>query len=200
MEKVSKMKIRFANLVIWMNKLLRKKVGKMRIQLVNPNYSDERIRVSILRMLESTELCSMATIGPDDEAHISTAYFCYDEELYFYFLSDPATRHCQDVAIRPTMAMAIFRTTQQWGSVLSGLQLFGTSELAKGQEVDRSKRAYEMRYPAFSKYWSSLDQEARQKFPSRFYIFRPAWIKILEENEFGEETFVDAQVIRNSKK
>lgn len=191
------MKIPFSNLVTLMNKLLRKPVGKMRIQLVNPSYTDERLRESVLRILESTELCSMATIGPNDEVHISTAYFCYDEALYFYFLSDPATKHCQNVAIRPTMALTIFRTTQKWGSALSGLQLFGMSELTKGQEVDRATRAYEMRYPAFSQYWSGLDQEARLKFPSRFYIFRPAWIKILDENEFGEETYVDAHVIRS---
>jgi hypothetical protein len=40
-----------------------------------PRISVERVRRSLLRILKSNALCSMATVTPQGQAHINTAFF-----------------------------------------------------------------------------------------------------------------------------
>src|SRR5688572_29603354 len=98
----------------------------MALILSNPNYDGERLYAAVRAILDSTELCSIATLADDGGAHINTAYFAFDDELRLYFLSNPASVHCQNIARRPRMAVAAFDTHQPWGTPGKGLQLFGT--------------------------------------------------------------------------
>src|SRR5579884_1860722 len=49
----------------------------------------------VFRVLEDNVLCSIATVTPEGTAHVNTAFFAYSTALELFFLSHPASRHCQ---------------------------------------------------------------------------------------------------------
>src|SRR3990172_9503650 len=77
-------------------------------------FSPTRLRRSVDRILRTTVLCAMATVR-GAQAHINTAYFCYSPDLELFFLSDPRSTHARNVGANPSMAMAVFSSTQVWG-------------------------------------------------------------------------------------
>lgn len=169
----------------------------MSLQLKNRDYGAERLRKSVFSILETVALCSIATVSPDNEGHINAAYFCYTPELDLYFVSDPATKHCQNITRSPQVAVAVFDTNQPWGEPIRGLQLFGECHRAGLVESTKALSIHAARFHAYGEYVKALSPFEREKSPHRFYVFRPTSMKILDEAEFGEETFVNAEVIRD---
>jgi Pyridoxamine 5'-phosphate oxidase len=86
--------------------------------------SEDRVRQSVFDVLDSSLLCSMATVTPDGNVHISTAYFSFSYQLELFFWSHPEALHCRNVRDNGSMAMTIFSTQQPWGSPGRGVQLF----------------------------------------------------------------------------
>jgi len=103
---------------------------------------EEPVRRSLFRILRENVLCSMATVATGNRAHINTAYFCYSRALELFFLSDPGSLHCRNLAEHPSMAMTIFRSAQAWGNPDRGVQLFGTCREAKGPHARNAERLY----------------------------------------------------------
>src|SRR5258706_600002 len=86
----------------------------MKITFQNQNYATERLGHSIFDILSTVELCSIATVGSEGEGHINTAFFCYTDDLHLYFVSDPSTKHCQNIARSPRIAVGVCDTHQPW--------------------------------------------------------------------------------------
>lgn len=168
----------------------------MKVYFVNPNYPNKRLQTSILKILETTRLCSIATVGRENKSHINTAYFCYNDILEIYFLSDPNSTHCHNIARRPNVAMTIFDSNQPWDQSKCGLQLFGTCKITGSKQAKSADALYKARFPSYAQWVEVLNAAERKGFTSRFYIFRPTQIKILDENDFGEETYVVVRLIR----
>jgi len=172
----------------------------MGLRTVVRPFSDRRVRRSVFAMLKGNVLCSMATIDPRRRAHISTAYFCYSEDLELYFLSDPGSLHCRDLAANPSMAMAIFSSSQRWGDSDRGMQLFGRCTEAKGRTAAEAERLYGRRFPRFTRWLRGAGAADRHRATAlrsyRFYRFVPARVKILDEAEFGGGVFVLSAVRR----
>ena len=173
----------------------------MTVQAVEKRFSDERIRRSISRILRENVLCSMSTVGPGNRAHINTAYFCYTPELVLYFLSDPESRHCRNLARDPSLAMTIFKSAQEWGGQDRGLQLFGTCRRTRGRGANEAERVYAARFSPYAKWMKGMSPAGRQQAALlrsyAFYRFLPSRIKILDEREFGGAIFVTARVARS---
>ena len=157
-----------------------------------------RVRRSALRILRENVLCSIATVAPGDRAHINTAYFCYSDRLEFYFLSDPSSTHCRNLARNPSMAMAIFRSSQPWNRSGRGLQLFGTCREARGSHAARGERLYGERFRSYRTWMAGTSERERRLAAGlrtyRFYRFVPTKVKILDEAEFGGGVFVTASL------
>lgn len=167
----------------------------MSARLVSPGYPADRLYAAVARILASNDLCSMATRNADGTLHINTAFFCYSDDLELFFLSEPDSIHCQNVARSPGMAMAVFDSHQRWGAPHRGLQLFGDCTLATGEVKGRARELYSGRFP-YAELLDNLSQEKRRAFSLRFYRFGPLSIKILDEDDFGEEVFVMTTVVR----
>ena len=159
-------------------------------------YAVGRIERSVERILKSTSLGSLATITAQHGPHVNTVYFCWTGVLELFFLSDPGTVHGMNLADRPEAAMAVFSTKQSWEDDHAGLQLFGKCILADGELGVIAEREYSERFPEYRSWFVQLGQGERRAFPGRFYVFRPRRLKILDESEFGEEVFVEAEVAR----
>ena len=165
-------------------------------QFSHAAYSSTRIQSSVAGILRSTTLCSVAIAKQGNNPHIHTAYFCWNRSMDVFFLSDPKTVHGRHLGRLRSAAMTIFDTRQPWDAYHRGMQLFGTCSLATGAQVAVAKRHYGRRFPAFTDWFSKLSPAERTSFGSRFYVFRPARVKVLDEKEFGQETFVSAGIQR----
>jgi|ERR1022692_234053 uncharacterized protein YhbP (UPF0306 family) len=169
----------------------------MSLELKNAEYASERMSQSVLRILQAVELCSIATVGANDDGYINTAFFCYTPSLDFYFVSDTETIHSQNIARSPKIAIAVFDTHQPWGEPVRGLQLFGDCHLANALESAMALKTHAARFHAYGDYMRALSPLERDKSPYRFYLFRPTTLKIADEAEFGEECFITADIIRS---
>lgn len=174
----------------------------MLLRTVKRPDDDPKVRRSISRILRESPLCSMATVGPGGRAHINTAYFCYSDRMDVYFLSDPGSIHCRNLANRPTMAITISRSSQAWGRSDRGLQLFGTCREASGRTATTAERLYAGRFPQYARWMHGTSAAARRQAAQlrayRFYRFRTRRVKILDEAEFGGAVFVVVDVRRTA--
>jgi uncharacterized protein YhbP (UPF0306 family) len=157
--------------------------------------SEERLRRSVLPVLESTLLCSIASVTPEGRAHIHTAYFSYSEALELYFLSHPASLHGRNVIGNPSVAMTVFSSAQRWTDPGQGVQLFGNCEQTAGASADEAERSYRTRFPVYDRWKAALgeDDPGRQY---RFYRFDVTAVKVLDEKNLGDGVFVRADVLR----
>jgi uncharacterized protein YhbP (UPF0306 family) len=169
----------------------------VKFTLESSGYPSERLATSVLNMLKSAELCSMATITPSGESYIHTAYFCCDDALDIYSISDSSTQHGQNIAKSPTMAMAVALTNQPWDEPHRGLQLFGKCHMATLAESAKAFTVHVARFHAYGEYIRALNPLELKALTYKFYVFRPEVIKIFDEPEFGEETFITASVRRH---
>ena len=172
----------------------------MKVRLASRGFSESRVRKSIFRILLENMLCSMSTVNRLNRAHINTAFFCYSPNIELYFLSDLSSVHCRNLSNNPSMAMAIFRSSQNWGSPDRGLQLFGICAEARGAEAVRAERLYGRRFPLYSTWLRGASKNDKRQAALlrsyRFHRFLPARVKVLDEAEFGGGVFVTVSVRR----
>ncbi|HEV8594074.1 MAG TPA: pyridoxamine 5'-phosphate oxidase family protein [Thermoplasmata archaeon] len=169
------------------------------LKTVTKSLTSPPVRRSVARILRENVLCSMSTLPAGPGAHINTAYFCVSPALEIFFLSDPESRHCRNLARNPSMAMAIFRSDQAWGDPNRGLQLFGSTREATGAVAAKGERLYGTRFPPYRRWIKEGGREAAQLRSYRFYRFVPRRLKILDEQEFGGGVFVEASVPRGRR-
>ena len=157
-------------------------------------FSEEQVRQNFLRILDSSRLCSIATVTPEGRAHINTAFFSYSEKLELYFWSHPESLHCRNLLNNASMAMTVFSTQQPWIGPGQGIQLFGTGEATSGSAAEEAERSYRRRFEDYENWKATLKEDdlARQY---RFYRFDVAAVKILDEKNWGD-VWVRASVLR----
>jgi len=167
----------------------------MVVTLVNSAYQSQQLLSSVFNILTANELCAVSTVTADGQAHIHTAYFCYTRTLNLFFVSDTATIHAHNLLNNPSTAIAVYNSMQPWDKSHSGLQLFGSCHRANIQESLRALRVHAARFHAYADYLKTLTPKERRFSPYRFYSFIPSMIKLFNEDEYGDETFISAEVI-----
>lgn len=159
--------------------------------------SGEQVQTSLFRILKANVLCSMATVTPDNQAHINTAYFCYSDALELYFLSHPHALHCRNLDTNASMAMTIFSSSQQWGGPDQGVQLFGRCAPVRGAQVTQAEHLYGQRFPAYATWKQRLGRKNVGR-GYRLYRFLVERVKVFDEKHLGEALFVEARVHRTA--
>jgi uncharacterized protein YhbP (UPF0306 family) len=170
-------------------------VINVRGEAVTADVCEERVLSSVRKILEVSTLCSIATVSPDNRAHINIAYAAYTEDLRLCFLSHPIAQHCRNLDSNASMAISIYQSAQQWGGPDRGLQLFGTSCVAPGPDTERAAQVYGQRFPIYRQWTASLTEEDPGR-EYRLYWFSTARLKVSDESEFGNGMFVTATVQR----
>lgn len=74
----------------------------------------------------------IATNG--DHPWIATVYYSIDDDLNLYFLSNPATIHCQQISHNPQVAVSIADSPQPANAKKIGIQLYGLAEQVSGEK------------------------------------------------------------------
>jgi uncharacterized protein len=137
------------------------------------------------RLLEASTLCAIATVSTDGSAHINTAYFAWSPKLDLVWLSEPLSKHSNNIGAGGTAAVAVYDSNQLWGNPDRGIQLFGSASEADGGAAADAQNVYRDRFPDYR----PGDLEAY-----RFYVCRPSRIKLFDERELGTGRLVVARV------
>ena len=159
--------------------------------LLNPELQSRvELRPLVQGILDEVGLCTMSTVNQDGTAHVNTAFFCADSEWRLFFVSEEQTRHSQNISERSSMAVAVFRSDQDWDDWKVGLQLFGTCRVARGGDAELGARLYGERFPAYADWLQEIGRGLQDSDVPPFFLFVPESLKLLHEEVLGEETFV----------
>jgi uncharacterized protein YhbP (UPF0306 family) len=156
----------------------------MPVQRTSKHLPASRLAAIARRLLEASTLCAIATVSPGGRAHINTAYFAWSLDFEIVWLSAPEARHSRNVRANPSVAVAVFRSTQRWGGTDQGIQLFGSARELRGRSARASERLYAKRFKAYEADMSRY----------RFYRLRTLRMKLFDERVLGGGTFVTVKV------
>lgn len=159
----------------------------VRVESTGQRVSSERLARVADRLLEGSTLCALATVGAAGNAYVNTMYFARGEGWDLVWLSAPSSRHSSNIRQRATAAIAVYDSSQRWGHSDRGIQVFGRARKARGRVADAAVAAYVRRFKA--------DHDTLRRFAT--YVLRPTRLKLCDEREFGDGTFVTARVARD---
>jgi uncharacterized protein YhbP (UPF0306 family) len=165
------------------------------LQLIATGYTSVRLVSAVRRILDRNPLCSMATRSEAGVLTINAAYFAVGPGLELYFLSNPGSAHCRNLAHAGHMAVAVFDSRQEWGEPHAGLQLYGTGGPVPPGHAEQARSLYAARFPRYFDFVMRAGEasEGTSGFAAlRFYRFTPARLKLLDEEEFGDEIYITA--------
>lgn len=80
--------------------------------------------------LKSQKLMSVATY--DERPWIAVVFYVMDDDLNFYFISDPETKHAKYIGHNPQTAVAIYDSAQVVTDKKVGVQMHGRAEIVSG--------------------------------------------------------------------
>jgi uncharacterized protein YhbP (UPF0306 family) len=162
----------------------------MPIQRARERVPSARLRAIARRLLNASSLCAISTVSSDGRAHINTAYFASSAAFDIVWLSAPEARHSRNVRRHPSVAIAVYDSTQKWGGSDRGIQIFGIARELAGRSAREAAAIYGRRFKAYSR-----DELSAY----RFYRLRPTRLKLFHERELGGATFVSARVSRGGQ-
>jgi uncharacterized protein YhbP (UPF0306 family) len=152
--------------------------------------ASSRIVATARSLLEASTLCAIATMTPDGQAHINTAYFAWNDELQLVWLSEPHASHSRNLRANGSAAVAVYDAEQRWGGHDRGIQLFGAARELERSADDDAAQLYAARFPAYRRAELSA---------YHFYAFQPRHLKLFDESELGAGVFVTARLGRDRR-
>lgn len=169
----------------------------LNLKFDHPQYSDSELTNSIVEILESTQLWSMATVSPSGESHINTAYFSYDQNFRFYFITSPHTQHGKYIEHNPNVAVSIFSTDQPWQEVpFRGIQLWGKAQnLHMLASPSDARTNYCQRFPKANDWIGPEKVELKEEVHDRFFDLQPTRLKLFDEKTFGQHNLIELSLV-----
>ena len=148
------------------------------------------LRSRIEQFLAAHNTLTLATVSPDGTPAAAAVFYAHDVKLNLYFLSAAGTVHSENLAHNPACAGAIQEEGQDWREI-HGLQLRGSAEPARGNEVGRAAALYGRRYAFVAGLLAGSEGPQVLAGPlarARFYILRPAWLRLIDNRvRFGHK-------------
>ncbi len=161
----------------------------------HPDHSDKELNESLSDLLTAQSLGAMSSTR-DGKAHINTAYFAVSNNVTLYYLSPPRDTHSRYIEENPSVAIALWKQPEEWATNLHGIQLFGTCEkLSVGAELISAMSLYLKQFPAV-KCIIKEPGKIMDGIKSRLYAIRVSSIKLLDEQRFGEEKYIELTPVR----
>lgn len=110
--------------------------------------------------LKGRKLMSLGTYNRFPWA--ACVYFVYDNDLNFYFVSDPKTKHCKNIEVNPRVSVTVVNSEQDPEGKKVGFQASGVAKLLKNEDELKkaikgwNKRGFEpVTYKEFKEEWVS---------------------------------------------
>lgn len=110
------------------------------------------LRAETREYLARHNTVSLATTGPD--GLWATTVFYVSLDLTLYYLSEPKTRHVQNLLLNPSVAATVNEDYHDWQQI-KGIQMSAICEEVKGKrELARALAAYVRKYPFVAQFLS----------------------------------------------
>lgn len=145
------------------------------------------LRAETREYLARHNTVSLATDGPD--GLWATTVFYVNLDLSLYFLSEPKTRHVQNVLRNSSIAATVNEDYHDWRQI-KGIQMSAMCEEVKGKrELARALAAYVRKYPFVAQFLSPSQflrgmSVGGHALDVRLYRLRPTRLLYLD-NERG---------------
>jgi hypothetical protein len=142
----------------------------------------QELRAEVLACLGERYSLTLATSGPEGPWAAGLYFAC--DGLTLYFLSDPETRHCRNIAAEPRVAAAIHEDEKDWRAI-RGVQLEGTAGPVEGAAaVARAWEVYLAKFPFVRQFrvGDALEIMGRA-IRSRFYRIVPSRVLYLDNRK-----------------
>lgn len=133
---------------------------------------------------------TLATINGDGSPHASDLFYVY-EDAAFYFLSDPASRHAQNLARAPRVSATIHGNARGWQDI-RGVQIIGAAaRVTKRVERARAFAAYLAKYAFVGEALPRVEMlgRAHEIFGVvELYKIAPRWLRWIDNAQrFGHK-------------
>jgi len=141
-------------------------------------------RSELKKFLDDHKLMAIATCS-EKGMWIANVYFATDKNFNFYFLSEPKTRHCQDIKENKNVAIAIASYKDGNLSNRSGVQIVGDAfQVTNPLDMAKATTLYTKKFIT-SKGVVTKDNIQHKIIQSRPYIIKPKLIKFLSDELYG---------------
>ena len=155
----------------------------------------DELKQQVLNYLETHNTMTLGTCS-GDVPWAATVFYASDD-LRLYFFSVPDSRHCQNLAVNPRVAVTVQEDYHDWQRI-KGIQLEGTAILVDSIiEKAKAMAVYARKYPEVIKLFtnpaSGLFYKAFLKV--KFYCVIPEKVFFIDnEQGFGkrQELVIDA--------
>lgn len=140
----------------------------------------------IRNYLAKYNLMQVATQGKD-HPWIASVYYTFDNDLNLYFLSDPRTKHCRQIANNPKVAVAVTDSDQDISKFKRGLQIYGLAKQIKS--ANKIKHALKL-WKAYLKVKNpelSYENMLKKIIKGKMYQISPKKIKFFNQELFKVE-------------
>jgi len=159
--------------------------------------TDQQAKARIEAFLQTRNTMTLATCDRN-RPWATSVFYCHDADLNLYCISDPKTRHSQDIELNGLVSVTVNEDVPDWGGI-QGLQIDGRGSLVSADDRPRVEKIYLDKFLDLK----SLFQAARdgdglkiyQRFQkSAFYCVTPKWIRFIDNSRgfgFKEELVLD---------
>jgi uncharacterized protein YhbP (UPF0306 family) len=146
----------------------------------------------------TNDIGTLATCRADGALHTSILYFAVTDSLKLLFVSDPETRHIEQVSRDPLVAVTIFSSDQPWGTEHHGLQFEGEAHEVGRSEFDELFGLYADRFPAVLDIATNRD-ELEANFGSKLYEVAVTAVTVTDETKIPGTGQVTTKLVRSSR-
>ena len=139
------------------------------------------------RFLDEQKLMAIATSSKDKGMWIANVYYAIDKDFNFYFVSEPKTRHSQDIHENPEVAIAIARFAPDNLSDRNGVQITGEAhKIETLVDMGKALAIYTGKFIS-SGGVITMDNIKHKIIRARPYIIKPKLIKFWSDKLYGSE-------------
>lgn len=166
------------------------------IKIVDGDDSDvgsKSIEKSIARLNSNARILHMATLSVDDGLNLNTCYFAAHKDHSLVILTPPKTRHSLNISENPACSISIAVEPKKIGDKIHGVWLDCIAEPLEGDESEEAYYNYTRKFPEFAAFAPSINFVS-ENFESRFYKLTIKYGKIIDEAEFGDETYLKFRI------
>jgi uncharacterized protein YhbP (UPF0306 family) len=127
-------------------------------------------RARALQYLRDHHVANLATYGSDGPW--AAAVFYVSDRFDLYFLSTRTSRHCENIARDPRVAVTVQEDYSDWPKI-KGLQLEGVAGELSGDDEERARRLYGEKYPLIGMISQAPSAIVKAMARVRWYCFTP---------------------------
>ena len=143
----------------------------------------------VVDYLDRHHVMTLATVGTDGPWAAAVFYVGVGDSLFF--LSSPSSRHCRNLALDPRCAATIQEDYSDWAKI-KGVQLEGRATELRGEEEDRARQRYGLKFPLVGRLAGAPAAIALALAKVRWYRLQAERMHFIDNSQgFGHREQID---------